>query len=238
MLATQFRETIEHAPLKALNDLAHKVWQAHGSDLLSDEEAQSLADLIKARKAIAPPNPMGLGRRKSLFPPRRTQRAPDRREAWERKRRLAASGPLPPRLASQFTEGERAVLRIVADEVRQHGCCTLCLDEIAARAGLGRTTAQNAIRRAEHLQLLHRQLREVKGRRNDPNRLVVVSPEWHAWIKRGPVSKAWVQKPAPHGKGSLFLKGLEHRNAREAAFDRLGASPQPSPNRWRPPLRT
>jgi len=36
---------------------------------------------------------------------------------------LAASGPLPPQLASHFTTGELTVLRIVGDEVKAHGVC-------------------------------------------------------------------------------------------------------------------
>jgi hypothetical protein len=50
---------------------------------------------------------------------------------------------------AHFTTGELAVLRIVGDEVRQHGACALYIDAIAARAGVCRTTAQNAIREAE-----------------------------------------------------------------------------------------
>jgi hypothetical protein len=39
-------------------------------------------------------------------------------------------------MASRFTQGELAALRIIGDECRQHGCCALHLDAIAARAGV------------------------------------------------------------------------------------------------------
>src|SRR6516165_9867121 len=63
--------------------------------------------------------------------------------------RLVASGPLPPPLAARFTWGEIAVMRIVGDECRAHGCCFLHIDAIAARAGVHRTTVQNALREAQ-----------------------------------------------------------------------------------------
>jgi hypothetical protein len=47
-----------------------------------------------------------------------------------------------------------AVLRIVGDEVQAHGLCGLHIDAIAARAGVGRTTVQNALREARDLGLV------------------------------------------------------------------------------------
>jgi hypothetical protein len=69
-------------------------------------------------------------------------RRADKQASIERRRRLVASGPLPPPLAARFTWGEIAVMRIVGDECRVHGCCTLHIDAIAARAGVHRTTVQ------------------------------------------------------------------------------------------------
>src|SRR4051812_24670634 len=82
------------------------------------------------------------------------QRAPQRPVAIARRRHLAASGPMPPALACKFTVSELAVLRIVGDEVRQHGLCDRCVDEIAARAGVCRRMVQNALREAARLGLL------------------------------------------------------------------------------------
>jgi len=92
---------------------------------------------------------------------------------------------MPPALACKFTVSELAVLRIVGDEVRQHGCCDRCVDEIAARAGVCRRMVQNAIREAARLGLLTVQERRREGRRNLPNVVRIISKEWTSWLARG-----------------------------------------------------
>jgi hypothetical protein len=47
-----------------------------------------------------------------------------------------------------------AVMRIIGDEVQAHGLCALHIDVIAARAGVGRLSAQNAVREARDLGLV------------------------------------------------------------------------------------
>jgi hypothetical protein len=89
---------------------------------------------------------------------------------------------MPPQLACQFTVGELAALRIVADETRQHGGCRLHIDAIAARAGVCRTTAQNALRAARRLGLVHVQERRRRGMASLTNIVRIVSREWTAWI--------------------------------------------------------
>ncbi|KQQ37541.1 hypothetical protein ASF58_23505 [Methylobacterium sp. Leaf125] len=123
--------------------------------------------------------------RASLFPPRRSVRSPDRAASRERRRLLACSGPLPPQLAARFTEGQRAVLRIIGDEVAAKGVCGLCIDAIAARAGVCRRLAQGAIRLAEGDGLLTIQERRHEGRKNSPNLVRIISREWQAWVRRG-----------------------------------------------------
>jgi hypothetical protein len=92
---------------------------------------------------------------------------------------------MPPALACKFTVGELAVLRIVGDEVRQHGHCDRCVDEIAARAGVCRSMVKNAIREAARLGLLTVQERRREGRRNLPNVVRIVAKEWTTWLARG-----------------------------------------------------
>src|SRR3712207_154013 len=82
---------------------------------------------------------------------------------------------MPPALACKFTVSELAVLRIVGDEVRQHGYCDRCVDEIAARAGVCRQMVQNAIREAARLGLLTVEERRREGRRNLPNVIRIAS---------------------------------------------------------------
>jgi hypothetical protein len=92
---------------------------------------------------------------------------------------------MPPALACKFTVSELAVLRIIGDEVRQHGHCARCVDEIAARAGVCRRMVQNAIREAARLGLLTVEERRREGRRNLPNVVRIVSKEWMTWLARG-----------------------------------------------------
>jgi hypothetical protein len=71
-------------------------------------------------------------------------------------------------LACKFTVGELAALRIVADEVREKGNCDRTLGEIAARAGIGRTTAQNAMRLAAARACSLSRNDAVRARRTSP----------------------------------------------------------------------
>src|SRR5919199_91494 len=90
-----------------------------------------------------------------------------------------------PRLAAWFTVGEADALKVVADEVREHGKCDRTLGEIAARAGVGRTTVQNALRQAARLGLLAVQERRRPGARSLSNVIRIVSAEWRSWLERG-----------------------------------------------------
>lgn len=119
-------------------------------------------------------------RQPSLFP---RNRSPDRQRSLERRRHLAASGPMPPQLAAHFTTGQLSVLRIVGDEVRARGRCTLWLDEIAARAGVCRRSAQAALRWAEGRGLVRIVERRLTAFRNDSNVVTIVSAEWLAWLR-------------------------------------------------------
>ena len=121
----------------------------------------------------------------TAFPARVEQRSPDRRASIERRRHLAASGPMPPAMASRFTVGELAVLRIVGDEVAQHGLCDRSLAELAARAGVCRKLAQITLRMAARDGLVAIERRPRPGRKNLSNVVRIISAEWMAWLQRG-----------------------------------------------------
>src|SRR3982751_1350014 len=171
-----------------LDHLSKAIWQGLAAGAVGDDDAQALAERLHARRSVlrGEIKPIGipLGR-PSIFPPRRLQRAPQRPVAIARRRHLAASGPMPPTLACKFTVSELAVLRIIGDEVRQHGQCDRCVDEIAARAGVCRRMVQNAIREAARLGLLTIEERRREGCRNLPNVVRIVSKEWTVWLARG-----------------------------------------------------
>src|SRR5215207_3159761 len=174
--------------LTRLDHLSRSIWQSLAAGAVTDDDAQALAERLHARRSVlrGEIKPVGLPiGRPSIFPPRRLQRAPKRPVAIARRRHLAASGPMPPALACKFTVSELAVLRIIGDEVRQHGQCACCVDEIAARAGVCRRMVQNAIREAARLGLLTIEERRREGRRNLPNVIRIVSKEWMTWLIRG-----------------------------------------------------
>lgn len=174
--------------LAQMDEVSRQIWQGHGSGALGDQEAQSLAERLHGRRSAIREGirPVGIPvGRTSLFPPRRRVRSPDKAASLERRRFLASSGPMPPKLACRFTTGQLAVLRIVGDEIAAKGVCGLCIDAIAARAGVCRRLAQGAMRLAEGDGLLTIQERRYEGRKNSPNLVRIISREWQAWIRRG-----------------------------------------------------
>lgn len=95
---------------------------------------------------------------------------------------------MPRQLASHFTEGQCSALAVIAGEVKHHGRCDLPLDKIAALAGVCRTTARNAINEAKRLGLVRVISRPRPGQKNLTNVVDIASPEWRAWLKRGPTA--------------------------------------------------
>ncbi|MDQ0524194.1 hypothetical protein QO017_005547 [Methylobacterium gregans] len=101
----------------------------------------------------------------------------------ERRRRWAASGRLPPGLAARFTLAEQAVLALVAAETVRRKDCRLSIENMAAVAGVCRSTVKNAIREARRLGLMTVEERQITGFRNDTNVARIISAEWLAWIR-------------------------------------------------------
>jgi hypothetical protein len=193
MFAAEVLRAIERVPLAKLDEALQNVWRAHGAGALTDEDAQKAAELAHARRGVTPPQPRSRGR---LLDPAR------RRAAVIRRRHLAASGPMPPAIAANFTTAELSVMRIVLDEIRSKGQCDRSLGEIAARAGCCRTSAQNAIRAAVTLGLIRVTERRVAGRRNLTNVIQLVSPEVRTWLSKGQGSKNYTAGTQIHSDGA------------------------------------
>ena len=104
---------------------------------------------------------------------------------------------MPPALAARFTIAELAVLRIVADEVREHGMCDCSIEEIAARAGTSRTLVKRTLRLATRHGLLRVTERPRPGKRHDTNLVEITSAEWTAWLRRGPKHRIGVTFATP-----------------------------------------
>jgi ribosomal protein L40E len=174
--------------LAGLDHIARTIWKSFSAGVLDEGDAQRLAEVLEARRSgfrasrQASAVPVG---KLSLFASSRLQRPPNRSRSIRRRRQLAASGPLPPAMAASFTVGELSVLRIVADEVRDKGVCDRTYAELAARAGVCRSTAKNAIRQAKRLELVSLEERRRPGHKSLPNLIRIISVEWWAWLELG-----------------------------------------------------
>ena len=201
----------------AIDQLSRIIWIGLAKATFSESQAQALSDSLEARKAIlkakatnpASGLPRGLqGRSKHC-------RTPDRQRSLERRRGLAASGVLPARLAYHFTTGEQAVLTIVGTVCKAGGRCVLPIDAIAAKAGVSRTTVQNALRAAKRLGFISVQERRFRGRASDFNVLQVVSPEWIMWLRLGGTAQRGgdrVQKNKPDQYKDSKYDGYKIKN--------------------------
>src|SRR3954470_9005892 len=166
MFIEQLRRAVEASPRAELPAVSGLLWKAYAAGQVSEAEAQSLSDLIEARRAL-PAAQKPLQRRLGSRP-----RSP---ASLERRRRWAASGALPPALACKFTLGEQAALAVVAAENRKRGDCRLSHKEVADVAGVGVTTVKNALRAARALHnLLASEERRLSAFRNASNVVRIV----------------------------------------------------------------
>jgi hypothetical protein len=182
MFIEHFEGAIARAQFSDLDSLARAVWKAHGAGHLDDETAQALAEQLEARRPKA-----GEGRATSFAPaavaPKR-QRSPDKVASIERRRRLARASPVPPELVDQFTQGELAVITVVAGEIQRAGACTWCLDRIAAVAGVCKTLVRDAIRKARNVGLLYSIERRRRGQKSLTNVVKALRRSWGVWLQR------------------------------------------------------
>ena len=193
MFAEQLESAIEGAYLHQLDHLSRDLWKAYAAGAVEDDNAQRLAELIHSRREAlreAHRSPQAgesvSPRRFTIFKPRRLQRPPQRATAIKRRRTLAASGPLPPRLAGQFTTGAMAVLRVIADATGSNGAqCVKSVAEIAARAGVCHRLAQYVLRLAEREGLIAVEHRPQRGAPNLVNIVRIVCADWLAWLNGG-----------------------------------------------------
>src|SRR3954470_4641816 len=175
MFVEQLRRAVEASPRVELAKVSSLLWRAFAAGQVSEAEASELSDLIESRRAL-PAAQKPIQRRLIGSRPRSPA-------SLERRRRWAASGALPPTLASRFTTAETAVLAVVAAEHQKHGRCTLVIDHIAALAGVGRTTVKNALREAQRQSLLRIEERRLSAWRNAPNVVTITAPEWLSWLR-------------------------------------------------------
>lgn len=212
---------IASAPKDHLNELSRAIWEDHGNGRLSDPHAQALAEAVQARRAALRYSETPLTPRRSLFPPKRPQRTPDRAASRVRRRSHARARWMPDHLAAGFTDGELAALSIVAAEIAARGRCTFPMAKIAALAGISETTARNAFREARAQGLIEIEERPQHRAPHLPNVIRIVAPAWLAWIERRPATS--------RGGGCRNLQATPKGKNKTP----LPPTPGTQPNRWK-----
>lgn len=187
MYVEEIRRQAEAAPRAALPAVAAALWAAFGAGQVTEAEAEALSELIQARQAksatVADLPARDAAQQLGETARRAVGSRPRTDASMERRRRWAASGRLPPGLAARFTLAEQAVLALVAAETARRKDCRLSIENMAAVAGVCRSTVKNAIREAVRLGLLTVEERQLTGFRNDTNVVRVISREWQAWLR-------------------------------------------------------
>jgi hypothetical protein len=180
-----------------LDDLARTMWRGYGEGAITDDDANVLQSCIDRRRPLpsntprtAPGRAIGelAGRVLSRSWSRQHPRSPDREASRCRRRVLGGFSAMPPNLRWHYTEGQRAVLTIIAGEIKHHGECDLPIDKIGALAGVCRTTVQTTLHEARLLSHITVAERPQIGRKSLTNIVQIISREWLVWIKRGPAA--------------------------------------------------
>lgn len=182
MFAHQLITAIEAASFSNLDHTAQLVWRSLASGLVSDGEAEALSVAIEARREALRAtrvNTCPCPRTASGGLPRQRRTSSERMLS---RRRWAGSGAIPSTVAMHFTTGEAAVLSVIARQVQRRGSCDYFMDQLAAVAGVSRTTARNALRLAQELGLVVVEERRVTGNRNLSNVVRIISKEWISWL--------------------------------------------------------
>jgi hypothetical protein len=124
-------------------------------------------------------------RPRSMFPVRRHIASPDREKSRMRRRRNGLSRMMPDQMAERYSEALRSVGHVAAEEHLIKGQCTLPNDQIAALAGVCRSTVRNYRKAAVGqgaILVIERPSRD--GGPNDTNIIRIIDPAWLRWLKK------------------------------------------------------
>jgi hypothetical protein len=195
MLADDIADRIAGACPDEIDGIIKDAWTDHTNGRLTENEIEALDEAARARRTETPPKTLSATKSAPRAPARRRQpcRSPDRDASLRRRRRIGYSGVLPAPVAEHFTMGQTAVIRIVLDEIRDHGRCTLPLAIIAARSGTSKSTVRRALRGArDHSILAVRERRSDRpGVLSDTNIVTLISSEVRDWIFRRGGRQKW-----------------------------------------------
>ena len=174
MFVEEIRRAVQACQQVRLPELSAAVWKGFAAGAIPEDEAQHLAELIEARKAVstAPAAP-----RRAVGSRPRSSASMTRRRSW------AAGSWMPPAMAAGFTQAENAALAIIVREIATTGSCELPAAAVAGRAGVSTSSARNAVREARRRGILHVVERRISYDRNRPNLITIASPELVLWVR-------------------------------------------------------
>ncbi|NGO66510.1 hypothetical protein G6N76_22850 [Rhizobium daejeonense] len=166
-----------------VDECAKAAWVLNGEGLIADEEMEYLAPVIEHRRKSIGAGPRAVQAKHCARHCRPAIPLQKRAACWLRRRGLAKDCIIPTSLAQAFTVSKLAVLSVIARAVMERGQSTMSLPEIAARAGVGCTTARYAIRDAARKGLISVSENRVNGFWNRPNTIKIVCGRWLRWLK-------------------------------------------------------
>ena len=214
MFIDQLREAVEAAhTLSDISGLERTIWRAAWPNYVNDADAQELAQVLHNKKRKFTSSVNSAARPIGFAKPKARITGPKKAAAIARRRRLASCWPLPPHLTSHFTTCELAALRVIADDMKRHGVCTMFNDKIAAIAGTCRTIVKSALRKARALRLLTVDERRRAGQRSLTNVVRFLCTAWKQWILRKPIGVRF----------SITTDQTFRTNGATAAVERFGS---------------
>jgi hypothetical protein len=167
-----------------IEDCAKAAWVLNGEGLIDDAGMAYLVPVIEHQREVTGAAQSSKSRSAARWAPHSRPAIPPatRKASWLRRRSLAKDCVIPTFLAKLFTVSKLAVLAVIAGAVIDDGCSNMSLPEIAARAGVGCTTARYAIREASRMGLISVQENRCNTNWNRPNTIRIIAKRWLDWL--------------------------------------------------------
>lgn len=221
-----------------IEDCAKAAWVLNGEGLIDDGEMAYLVPVIEHRRQVTSsvqgPKYGSANRR---LPHLRAAIPPAKRQAsWLRRRSLAKDCVIPTCLAKLFTVSKLAVLAVIARAVIDDGSSNMSLPEIAARAGVGCTTARYAIREASRMGLISVRENRCNTNWNRPNTIRIIAKRWLDWLSghRKARARNMSNNPSPNSPLATSLRNLIP-TVDKNRFKLGNAAPRPASGHADPP---
>jgi hypothetical protein len=150
-----------------------------------DSEVQQRRTFLKAIRTKGTPS-LAKATKASRFISRSRPRSVDRKTARDRRRTLGGSSALPPSHREYYTEGQRAVLFVIGQEIKIKKVCDLSIEEIGRRSGVCRTMVQGTLHEGRLRGHLHITERKRAGAKNLTNKVSIICNSWLRWLQSHP----------------------------------------------------